>query len=548
MDYVADFETTTDKKDCRVWAWGAFKIGSNDFLYGNDIDGFFDWAFSLPNNECIYFHNLKFDGEFILHWLFSVGFHYCKKLEPGGFSTLISDKGQFYSIEICQTKKKKIKIYDSLKILPMKVEEIAEAFDLTIKKGKIDYSGYREIGHELTEEEISYLRNDVEIVARALEEMFSLSLEKMTIGSDAFFDYKKIIGERNFERTFPVPDYDADIRQAYKGGFTYLSDRFAEEDITDGIVLDVNSLYPSVMYNMPLPYGEGIFFEGQYKYDPVFNLYIQMIRCSFDLKPGHIPTIQLKNNLSFIPNEYLKSSDGEEVVMVVSCVDLELMKNNYDLKNLEYLSGWKFRSCKTMFREYIDKWTAIKIKATEEGNQGKRKIAKLMLNSLYGKFALNPKVRGKIPFLGDDGKIGYKLGEEEDRSPIYIPVGVFVTAWGRYKTITSAQKLYARFIYADTDSLHLIGKEIPEELEISPTKLGAWKHESTFTRARFLRQKTYIEEINGELKITCAGMPESCYKQVNWDNFHIGARYHGKLIPEHVAGGIVLKDTTMTII
>ena len=139
------------------------------------------------------------------------------------------------------------------------------------------------------------------------------------------------------------------------------------------------------------------------------------------------------------------------------------------------------------------------------------------------------------------------LGEEEKREPIYIPVGVFITAWARYKTITSAQSVYDRFVYADTDSLHLIGDEIPKELEVSDTELGKWKVESRFTRARFLRQKTYIEEIDNELKITCAGMPESCYQYVNWDNFRTGAEYPGKLKISHVAGGIVLADSPHTL-
>ena len=186
------------------------------------------------------------------------------------------------------------------------------------------------------------------------------------------------------------------------------------------------------------------------------------------------------------------------------------------------------------------------MESTLNGNKAMRTLAKLMLNALYGKFALNPNVQSKLPWY-DNGVIKYKLGEKETREPIYIPVGTFITAWARYKTISSAQKVYDRFVYADTDSLHLIGTEIPDMLEIDPVNLGAWKHESTFTRARFLRQKSYIEEIDGVLKITCAGMPDRCYQYVTWDNFHTGASYAGKLGMTHVNGGIVLKDIPFSI-
>lgn len=49
------------------------------------------------------------------------------------------------------------------------------------------------------------------------------------------------------------------------------------------------------------------------------------------------------------------------------------------------------------------------------------------------------------------------------------------------------------------------------------------------------------------VKITCAGMPTSCYKHVTWDNFHIHSSFEGKLVPKHVKGGIILADTIFTI-
>lgn len=568
MLFTADFETTTDPLDCRVWACGICSIDeTHSFKYGNSLDWFFEFA---KNNigSTFYFHNLKFDGEFILCYLFEHGYKHItdrKKLKTKTFTTLISDKGQFYSLEICfnkeEDKMEKITIYDSLKILPFSVEAIAKGFNLPISKLEIDYDEKREIGHILTRQEIDYLRNDVEIISRALLTLFNQDLRQMTQGSNALYDYKKIIGKKNFSKWFPIPDYDFDIRQSYKGGFTYCDPRRQEQDIGEGIVLDVNSLYPSVMYYQPLPYGEGIFFDGKYKPDKLYNLYVQMFTCQFELKENYIPTIQLKNNLSFIPTDYLSSSDDEEVTMCLTSVDLELFFEHYHVYNITWHSGWKFKSTTGLFKEYIDKWNAVKMESTLNGNKAMRTLAKLMLNALYGKFALNPNVQSKIPYY-DNGIIKYTLGEKETRNPIYIPVGTFITAWARHKTITSAQKVYDRFLYADTDSLHLIGTEIPKDLEVDPIKLGAWKHESTFTRARYVRQKTYIEETlcdnsfylpdinlygSTKMNITCAGMPSRCYKHVTWENFISGSSFKGKLQFTHVQGGIVLKDIDFTI-
>ena len=351
MLYTADFETTTDPADCRVWAYGICEIGNPDnFQYGNSIDGFMEWA-EKEKKVTTYFHNLKFDGEFILCWLFEHGFKLVvdrRDLTDNTFTTLISDKGQFYSMEICFKRRGKerdsLMIYDSLKILPFSVDAIAKGFNLPIRKLEIDYHETREKGHELTQQEIDYLRNDVDIVARALNTLFEQGLTKMTQGSNALYDYKQTVGTKNFNKWFPIPDYDSDIRQSYKGGFTYLNPKFKELDLSEGIVLDVNSLYPSVMYYQPLPYGEGIFFKGKYKPDKIYNLYVQMFTCQFELKPGYIPTIQLKNNLSFIPTQYLESSDGEDVTLCLTNVDLELFMEHYNVFNIEYHSGWKFKS------------------------------------------------------------------------------------------------------------------------------------------------------------------------------------------------------------
>lgn len=592
MLYTADFETTTNEQDCRVWAWGVCEIGNPEyFAHGNTIDGFFDYM-EKSDNSTFYFHNLKFDGEFIMVYLFEHGFkHVMDRTDEDTktFTTLISDAGQFYSIKIIFEKKGKktkfVKIYDSLKILPFSVAQIAKGFNLPIHKLEIDYDTPREKGHILTDEEVSYLRNDVDIVARALHVLFEQGLDRMTQGSNALHDYKRTVGKNNFERWFPAPDYDHDVRQSYKGGFTFLNPVYKDKDIGEGIVLDVNSLYPSVMHDKPLPFGEGVYFDGQYKFDSLYNLYVQMFTCQFELKPGYIPTIQLKNNLSFVPTQYLESSNGEEVTMCLTSVDLEMFLEHYNVYNIEYHSGWKFKSTMGLFTEYIDKWTKVKVESTLNGNKAMRTLAKLMLNALYGKFATNPNVQSKIPYY-DNGIVKYSKGPKETRSPIYIPVGTFITAWARHKTITSAQKVYNMFAYADTDSLHLelklppelsamsnddlerlttadlqkYGVPIPDDFIVDPVALGAWKIESRFTRARFLRQKSYVEDWNppetwGDpetynkdlLNITCAGMPQSCYKFVTWENFHEGATYPGKLQPKHVPGGIVLKGIDFTI-
>ena len=305
------------------------------------------------------------------------------------------------------------------------------------------------------------------------------------------------------------------------------------------------------MYFCKLPFGEGKYFEGEYKHDERFPLFIQTFRCEFEIKEGKLPTIQLKGNFRFLPTEYVKSSNGDTVVLCLTSIDLDLFFKHYNVYNAEYIDGWKFRQTDTLFKKYIDKWMGEKIKASKEGNKTLRNWAKIMLNSLYGKFALNPECAKKHPYL-DNGIVKYRTGEKETREPLYLPVGTFITAYARYYTIESSQKIkeYSinkygvdMYVYSDTDSIHTLLPidDLKELLDVDENRLGAWKHESTFKRARFLRAKSYIEEIDGVLNVTCAGMPVRCKNLVTWDYFHPGSVYEGKLLPSHTKGGIVLE-------
>jgi hypothetical protein len=387
--------------------------------------------------------------------------------------------------------------------------------------------------------------------------------------------------------------------------------------VKTGLVFDYNSMYPYVMYSCPLPHGEPIFFEGEYKADPIYNLYTQRISCQFELKEGHIPTLQLKGNYRFGQTEYITSSCDprtgidSEVEMDLTSVDLELFKKHYHVYNIRYINGWKFKSSTEKFKPYIDYWINVKIEATKTGNKGLRTLAKLMLNSLYGKFGSSTKAKSKIPYY-NDGKISFTTTEEESKEPVYIPVATFVTSWARYNIITAAQKVFPMFCYADTDSLHLemelpdeilnmsdkelenlttedlqkYGLPIPSDFVVDPVQLGALKVEARFFRARYIRAKCYVEDLNppetwdnfsynskdykeiceeldidfskikqnyngwydtAKFKITCAGMPPTCYDQVTWENFREGSSYSGKLLPKHVKGGTVLFDTDFTI-
>ena len=93
-----------------------------------------------------------------------------------------------------------------------------------------------------------------------------------------------------------------------------------------------------------------------------------------------------------------------------------------------------------LFTSYIDKWIKIKIESQKQGNKGMRTLAKLMLNSLYGKFATSMESQKKVPYL-IDGVIRYVLTPKEEKPGIYVPMGAFITSYAREKTIRTSQSI-----------------------------------------------------------------------------------------------------------
>lgn len=230
--YAGDFETSTwEDKKTRVWAWAVSEIGNSDnIIIDNNIDSFFDFC-KKENNCVIYFQNLKFDGEFIIHYLLTNNYKHITDINDRAnntFTTLISSLGQFYSItvyfKVYNKKVKKVTFLDSLKIIPFSVDDTAKSFGLPLSKLKLDYNKPRKIGHLLTKHEKDYITHDVKIMSLALEQIFSEELTKMTRASNALHDYKKIIGDNKFNMYFPKlsKEVDTDIRQAYRRRF-YLS-------------------------------------------------------------------------------------------------------------------------------------------------------------------------------------------------------------------------------------------------------------------------------------------------------------------------------------
>lgn len=512
IEYTADFETTTDASDCRVWAWGVARVGEpGTFEYGNALDGFMAYIDEHPGRY--WFHNLRFDGSFVMCWLLEHGWpHVTDRPGPGQFSALIDGLGKVYRIQIGR----RVTLADSLKKITMSVAAVAKTYGLAYGKGEIDYDAPREVGHELTADELDYLRRDVCIMAEAMAQRLSVG-DRLTSSSDTLAAYRDMVGDA-WGRLFPKlnPKLDALLRGAYRGGWVFVNPTHRGEDVGEGVRLDVNSLYPWALSSCTMPVGMPEYFRGE---PPRGRLWVARCVMVARLRPDGVPCIPIRPAALFGSTEYGELREPTQID--VCSVDFELWRENYEVDVISWDYGFSFDGADGLFTDYIGHYMSIK----EHATGGARFQAKLFMNSLYGKFAQKIDVSGKVPTMDDTCTLHYVAAPRRDREPVYLPVGIFTCAYARGKTIRAARLFGDRFCYADTDSVHAIGTDIPPEVPVHDTRLGYFKIEAYFERARFVRPKTYVEiERGGHADYKCAGMSDGLKGIMRYEDFREGFR------------------------
>lgn len=560
--FACDFETTVfegqDKTE--VWSSALCELWAENVIVHHSIETTMNFFEKLCENYNViaYYHNLKFDGMFILSWLLNnkrfkessftveengVNYHIWEKrtnMSRYSYQYTISGKGQWYSITI-KFKQHKLEIRDSLKLLPFSLRQLGESFKTKHRKKEMEYPGERYSGCKITESEMEYIENDVFVLKEALEIMFSQGHKKITIGSCCLSEYKNIFTTELFKQFFPpldeiaidehlhqYPNADKWIRKSYRGGWCYVVKGKENRILRNGFTIDVNSLYPSVMSSESgnrYPVGVPTWWTGDYiPYEAkAKNKYFFVhIKTRFYLKKGYLPFIQIKNNLMYNPRENLESSDYYDkktkkyykyyknetgvvtpaiAELYLSMTDFALMKEHYNLVDCEIIDGCYFDTELHLFDSYIEKYKKIK----RESKGAVRQIAKLFLNNLYGKMATSPDSSYKVAYLKEDGSIGFYTKLEELRKTVYVAVGCAVTSYARNFTIRVAQQNFygadkGGFAYADTDSCHIDNMSITQlkGVKLHDTEFLCWKCESCWNQGIFARQKTYIEHITHE--------------------------------------------------
>lgn len=564
MIYFADFETSTTLINGKVntYLWGLVSEDNVVREYGIDMASFFDTIKYLEKNPIIYFHNISWDGAFIVHYLIDSGYNFVEKLDSktknNSFTWIADYNTNIYTLKV-KNKYGTITFLDSLKILASSVEKLGKAIDMN--KLEIDYNSYTKFNSksEVPKELVEYLFRDIDIV-KVFMEKFSKKVDKVktTLASTMYAQFQKFYGINNFINDFGSPHYTSNIltrdewikiKESYNGGFTAISPRYVGVDIKDidGYSYDWNSMYPSVMLNYKMPYGRPR--NTRLNDDDLELMEIRIIKAvkTDDLLPAMLPN----NSFSAYVGKYL--DECSDMTIYVWRDEWEEIIKGYSIDYIH--SSSMFFSAKYVFREFINKIKEEKINAKTPVD---RLISKLMQNALYGKFGQSIERVSKVLEHNPDMSVkGKRYGDKQEWVEVkkitelktlpYIPIASYITSMSRTLLFRAIHSNRKTFIYCDTDSLYLTGEGVG--LKIDDKEYGCLKMEHRFDRFKALKLKCYmLNDINTGLNVKVAGLPLDAQSLLNFDNFYRGyVLDKSKLQKKHHVGGLILEDVDYTL-
>lgn len=431
----------------------------------------------------VYAHNGgKFDYHFLLPYM-----------EPFDNVKIINGRiAQFYI--------GKAEFRDSINILPVALKkfEMQDVHGNTIKKQEFDYS-LMEKGERYKPENwesiIDYLRDDCVTLYEAIKAFQSQYGRHLTQAGAAMAQWKKISKTKIPKST---GEYFEKFKSYYYGGRVQCFRR----GIIEGnfSVFDINSAYPYAMLSKH-PYGldyietAGQDFSGDYVGHGFYRIKAQSL--------GAFPYRE-KNGLTF-------PDDGEIREFHVTGWEVLAAIETDSANGLEVLSEIRHVELQD-FSEYIEYFYQQRLTAKATGDKAGDLFAKLLMNSLYGKFGANPENYANYVILPPEemdnlldptneyqmsGELGpWLLGEREldDEEMRYYNAATaasitgFVRAY-LWKAIHKTGR--ENMLYCDTDSIATLdsGNALDTGKE-----LGKWKHEGEFCRAGIGGKKMYVFE------------------------------------------------------
>jgi hypothetical protein len=395
---------------------------------------------------------------------------------------------------------------DSYKILPVPLRDLDIGYEV---KGDIDYELLRpEVRYEHRDEISKYLEKDCVVLKRALDEFIERFGLRLTIAGTALPVLRSFHGFHELDERV-----DGIIRPYYMGGRVQA---FRHGVLRGNFkMIDANSEYPAVMsaYSHPV----GALCEASKEFtDATDFAYVEAENNGcLGLRTGD-------GGLDFTATHGKFFATAHEIRAGIETGTLRIIR---------VIKSWSFAK-KTRFDRFVSHYYGLRLEAKAKGDKAGTLFYKLLLNSSYGKFAMeSSKHKDHFVTIGDDDPPEPLMGElrfetielpdgEQKFKCVSSPSGWFpvshsllgdeaMIVWQRPSrsaglnflnvataaSITGAARahllramaLAVNPVYCDTDSIICEGFTGEED----DKKLGAWKTEAVGNRVFIAGRKMY---------------------------------------------------------
>mgnify|MGYP000874752457 FL=1 len=571
-------------------------------------------------NAIIYFHNMKFDAYNILYALLMLGY-----IHTDDIKQLVIQDSSWYTFRL-NYRGISLEFRDSYKLISQPLKSFQKTFGLSIGKSTEDSWKDRldevaTVNALLNRTEpglMEYALLDVDVLQAGLDKFWELQggkkASKLTAASLAYSEWLSVIEEHGY-RTADGVHHEGFIKEEKKKKLTIVMDNdmpkfihdmtnytyrgavcYPNPDYTNKtlkgiyVYIDANSLYPSAM--LPSVRGRNCYNQKELThYYPVGvpvrlksmpteeimkdRRYVSFLklRIKAKIKPDAvIPFVSLGRqgrvgkgfNRLYRTNDFLREID--ETFWVTS-IDYRSIQNYYEIEEQEFIEGIiytpKNTSCE-IFNEYISKWRAIKEQAARDKNNGLKQLAKIMLNSPYGKFAQSIDNVETFFEFGENGSLRVSEGSFDGKTSLKnMGIAAMITSYAREILLDVANLLSPdEFLYCDTDSIIMTESGWRKIREVKglldKAEFGCWDVEHIVKEVKILHQKCYMitefEAFQRDHKrertvVKCAGASEDIKRYIRYDNFNRGETIKGARMKKakQTIGGIALESRPFSI-
>lgn len=499
---VCDIETRSDGSIIAIGT-AYTKQNKNEFIVHYNWREWLDYAFRKRWRR-IYAHNgCHFD------WLSLT--KYIKDNTEYEIEAILA-KSKVIVIRI-RNGKHRLELCDSLHLLTASLAELCRSFKITHQK--LDLEGKLPEDILATNPELfyKYLENDCLSLLEILQRFYDLINDRictinklpLTIASLALTIFRSTIDE-----PILVP-WNKEVkefsRRAYHGGLVNVYRPGFHPQV---YTYDVNSMYPSVMLKYEYPANSVYFWS-----DHLLEGYLGLIEADFEQTNRELPPFLIDENTQ----EY--SYKGHAVLTSAEVDKLQQIGGHVTVHRALY-----FRDKKHIFKDFVTKLYSLRREAQEQNDTALAYITKILMNSLYGKFAQRSNVHKiarlegrKISEMLQKGTKLYEIDDicmiEENRTieHEFTAIAAFVTAYARLELFDMICQYINNIIYVDTDSLHLTCQVNNKMLGTDLGKLKAERQgqgiyiakkvyaicdgETTYIRCKGISQKTMFSPEKG---------------------------------------------------